>query len=77
MNWREWYSYDSAWAILRRGVIVAGICVVIAVIAQFYWGSSVSRYLWGAALIPVGLTVLNLLDRLGKEKKRDSADNKK
>jgi FtsH-binding integral membrane protein len=77
MTWREWYSDDSAWAILRRGLIVAGIGVVLAVFAQLFWGSSVSRYLWGAVLVPVCITILKLLDSLGKEKTRDSANDKK
>jgi hypothetical protein len=77
MTLRQWYSNDSAWAIIRRGIIVVGINVGLAVCVQFIWGNSVSRYFWGATPIPVVLTVLNLLDNLGKEKKNDSADNKK
>jgi hypothetical protein len=77
MTWREWYSYDSAWAILRRGLIVGGICVVLAVIAQLCWGNSVSRYLWGALFVPVTLTLLNLLFYLGNRKQKSSMDDKK
>ena len=77
MTLHQWFSNDSAWAIFRRGVIVVGILLVLAVFAQLLWGMSVSRYVWGASLVPAVLTVLNLLDQLGKEKKSNPAGNKK
>jgi hypothetical protein len=77
MNLNEWNSCDSPKPIIRRGLVVSGIVVVLAIITHVFWGNSVSRYFWGAMLVPIGLTVLNLLDQLGKEKTKGSINDKK
>ena len=58
MSFKEWYSYDNAWAILRRGLVsllLAG-CLLGALALADKWNSK----FWIVLVIPVLLTANNL-----------------
>ena len=58
MSLKEWYSNDSAWAILRRGLVsllLAGCLLGILALAD-KWNSK----FWIVLVIPVLLTANNL-----------------
>ena len=62
MTWEKWYSYDSAWAIFRRGIIVGGIGATISVFLEVFGGNSSSHFYWFPLVgVPVSLTLINLI----------------
>jgi hypothetical protein len=61
MTLKEWYSDRSARTIIRRGLIVASIAAVIALLVQWRFGGAAARPFWGGGvLVPVLLTALKL-----------------
>jgi fatty acid desaturase len=72
MTLPQWYSNDSAWAIIRRGIVAVGIIVVLSAILRFVWGLST----WPVAFVPVVLTLIHLIGHLGKKKRHSDNSGK-
>jgi hypothetical protein len=74
MTWKEWCSNESAWAILRRGIVMTGIALLIAVPLHLVWQEPSGSFLFFImAWLPLSVTALNLFGfyvkkiRRGKE----------
>jgi phosphotransferase system glucose/maltose/N-acetylglucosamine-specific IIC component len=73
MTWREWHSRDSAWAIIRRGIVVGSIGLCLAISYELL-AHPKSHGFWVACVgVPFFLTVFNLLDFLGTKRNEREA----
>jgi len=70
--WRQFFSHESAWAIIRRGIIVLGLAIVVCEIIE----TTLDVSTWTALLVPIIMTAVHLTGFYTGKKNHSANGNK-